>query len=199
MPNPQSEIEQLLESHPPDDPKIIEAAVKHYYPEVYRLSISILKDRDAAEDVTQDTFITAALKLDQFQGRAQFKTWLFTIAVNACRDHLRRKKTRQKFYNTLRAIQFLVPRPLLPEESALQNETQAQLWAAVDELGERQRVPIILHIAHDLSVHEISQILNVKEKTIYSRLYAGFRKLRQSLDGSVDLDFDEEKRKEVFG
>jgi RNA polymerase sigma factor (sigma-70 family) len=81
-----------------------------------------------------------------------------------------------------------MPGPPNPEQATLHAEAGSQLWAAVDQLGEKHRVTIILRMVHGLSIREIAQVLETREKTVYSRLYDAFRKLRQELDGQVELE-----------
>jgi RNA polymerase sigma-70 factor (ECF subfamily) len=152
------------------------------------VAVSILRDPDEAKDATQDTFLTVMTKLDQYRIGTNFRAWLYTITVNTCRGYLRKRKTRESLTRLLTSVQALVVRPPNPEESTLQRETRSQLWAAVDRLGEKHRVTIILRMVHGLSVQEIAQVLEVREKTVYSRLYDAFRKLRHDLDGQIELE-----------
>jgi RNA polymerase sigma-70 factor (ECF subfamily) len=182
------DIDHLLRCHHTDDPAIIEEMIERYYALVYREALSILRDPDEAKDATQDTFIKAMTKLDQYRVGTNFQAWLYTIAVNTCRGYLRKRKTRDSLARTLTAVQALVSRSPGPEESTLQSETRSQLWAAVEQLGEKHRTTVVLRIVYGLSVQEIAQMLGVKEKTVYTRLYDAFRKLRGQLDGQVELE-----------
>jgi RNA polymerase sigma-70 factor (ECF subfamily) len=188
MSNHYAEIDRLLRCHHTDDPIIIEEIINHCYAVVYRVAVSILRDPDEAQDATQDTFIILMTKLDQYHIGTNFKAWLYTVAVNTCRGYLRKRRTRESLMRLLMPLQALVDRPPNPEQSALQSETRSDLWAAVDQLGEKHRMTIILRIEHGLSVKEIAQVLGVREKTVYSRLYDAFRKLRHKLDGQVELE-----------
>jgi RNA polymerase sigma-70 factor (ECF subfamily) len=176
--------EQLLQRSHVRDPLITEALVQQYYAYVYRLALSILNDPDEAEDAAQETFIAAALNLDRYRGESSLKTWLYSIALNTCRGHLRKRKARNTMRKTWQAIYSLMSRPPTPEESALRAEADVQLWAAVDDLTEKHRVPIILRYAHNLTVPEIAQILEISEGTVHSRLHYARRKLQGVLSYS---------------
>jgi RNA polymerase sigma-70 factor (ECF subfamily) len=78
------DINRLLRCHHTDDPAIIEEMIERYYATVYREALSMLRDPDEAKDATQDTFIKAMTKLDQYRVGTNFKAWLYTIAVNTC-------------------------------------------------------------------------------------------------------------------
>lgn len=74
------------------------------YNYVSRLALSILVDRDDAEDAAQETFIRAACNLDKLRGEADIKTWLYAIALNVCRKELQKRKSRQALGKALRGL-----------------------------------------------------------------------------------------------
>lgn len=177
-------LEQLLQRSQVNDPLIAEALVEQYYGYIYRLALSILNDPDEAEDAAQETFISAVLNLDRFRGEASLKTWLYSIALNTCRGHLRKRKARQAMRNAWQALQTLASRPPTPEESAVQSEADALLLQAIDDLEEKQRLPVILRYGHGLPVTDIAQVLGISEGTVHSRLHYARRKLNGYLDHS---------------
>ena len=71
--------------------------------------------------------------------------------------------------------------PIHPEEIVIQRESNQSLWQAIDELGEKHRLPILLHYYHDFSVTEIAQIMDIKEGTVLSRLFTARERLRSDL------------------
>src|SRR4030095_6915108 len=75
------------------DSLAIERLVQTYQGAVYRLALSILDDSDEADDATQEVFVAALRALESFRGNASFKTWLFSITVNVCRNRLTRHKS----------------------------------------------------------------------------------------------------------
>lgn len=158
-----------------------EALVRQYYPYLYRLVYSIVGDRAEADDVTQESFVTAFKKVGQFEPGTNFRAWLSTIAVNKSRDRLRRRRSRQRLRQTLQAIASLVRSAPSPEEELVRKERDTELWAAVEALGERHRLPIILRYVHNLPIGEIADILQVKEGTIHSRLHYANEKLARQI------------------
>ena len=195
MDNHQSGIDELLRRRHPSDPYVIEEMVRAYRIQVYRLALSILDHPDEADDATQDALIRAATHLDRYQVGTNFRAWIFTIAVNTCRGYLRKKAARANLNKILISLGSLVSRPVNPEAKAVQHETRTQLWDLVEKLPEKQRLAVILHLAHGLSVAEVAQILSIKPKTVYSRLYAAFRSLRRQLQLSGDYRLVEGKEK----
>lgn len=83
---------ELVEKVKAGDRKAFSELVKRHQRSVLRLSLRFVKDMGAAEDVTQDAFIKAYEKLNSFEGRASFKSWLFQIAVNTARNKIRESK-----------------------------------------------------------------------------------------------------------
>ena len=156
--------------------------MEQYYPYIVRLSASVLHDRAEAEDVAQETFVIALTKIDAIDSTTNMQAWLSTIAVNKSRDILRKRKTRQKFQSVLDALRPKSNPSEMPESTAMQQESAAHLWQAVDELKEKHRLPILLRYVHDLSIREIAEILETKEGTIHSRLHYACQKLGAKLD-----------------
>ncbi len=171
------DIDDLLRKFGPEDPQVVKAMVEVYEQFIYRLARAILNDSEEAADVTQDTFILAARKLCHYQPGTNFKAWLYTITVNNARGAIRKSKARQVMRDVF-GIRSIKKTSTTPEEVFLEGENKAVLWRYVQLLNERQRLPIILRIVEELSIKEIAEILDIKEKTVYSRLYDGFRILR---------------------
>jgi len=158
----------------------LERLVQEHYAYIRRLALSILNDPDEAEDAAQETFIAAHRAWASFRGQASARTWLTSIAVNACRGRLRKRKVRQGLQNTLIALHLLRSRPASPEQSAIQNEASRLLWQAVDALDEKHRLPLILRYVHELSVPQIAAALRISPGTVHSRLHYARLKLLQS-------------------
>lgn len=175
----QHNLETIILRGKPSDPLVIEALVKEYYAYLLRLSISILQNRQEAEDATQEAIITAVANLHKFRKEASLKTWLYTITLNTCRGHLRKQKTRQTLQNTLQSLHLTKSHTIpSPENSSLHNESAHELWSAVDSLSEKHRLPVILRYVHELQIAEIAQILNLSEGTVHSRLHFARKKLK---------------------
>jgi len=156
----------------------LESLMTRHYSSVYHLCLSILADPDEAEDIAQETFIAASMKLDDFRGDADIKTWLFSIAINRSRGNLRKRKAQQALKNVLQSV---VTFSKEPEEAALLTEKDEQLWQVVDSFGDKHRIPVILRYVHQMPISDIARILEVKEGTIHSRLFYAHQKIRREL------------------
>ena len=161
------------------DSLAIERLVQTYQGEVYRLALSILDDSDEADDATQEVFLSVLRALESFRGHAAFKTWLFSITVNVCRNRLGRAKSRGRLQQMLQSLFSL--EQAHPEKEAVQNEAGAALGRAIRALDDKHRIPVILRYYHDLSVADIAEMLGVPIGTVHSRLNHAREKLRRLL------------------
>ena len=161
----------------------IEMLVHEYETGVFRLALSILGDQAEANEVLQETFLSALRALPTYVEKKSLKAWLYTIAVNHSRSHLRKRKILERLRSTLTTI-FRVEseKQISPEEAVIQNEKEVALWRSLNQLDERHRIVVILRYFHELPVTEISEILSVNEGTIHSRLHNAREKLRDSLN-----------------
>jgi RNA polymerase sigma-70 factor (ECF subfamily) len=157
----------------------VERLVNYYKDGVFRLALSVLDDAAEASEATQDAFIAALGALETYRDGSSFKSWLYTIALNTSRSRLRKRKTLAALSNTLQAI-FRVQsqKDPSPEDILIQNEQDAQVWEALNQLGEKHRLPMILRYYHELSMAEIAEILRINEGTVRSRIHTAQEKLR---------------------
>ena len=177
-------LENVIPNASPGDPQVYECLMVEYFPFIYRLSISILGDASEADDAAQETFIRAVTHLDTFQTGSHLKSWLARIAINVCRDTLRRSKARTRLAQLLGmgSLQTGHSAPST-EEVVLRNERQRSLHRSIAALDEKHRLPLLLRYVYGMSIAEISQTLQLSEGTVHSRLHYAHLKLRHSLSG----------------
>jgi RNA polymerase sigma-70 factor (ECF subfamily) len=164
-----------------DPGRLAEAMLDRYYAALHYLAYSILGDADEADDAVQEGLIRALAKIDGYRPGSNMKAWLSSIVVNNCQDRMRRRKARQRLNQGLGWLLRGRPPRKTPEEGRVNEEAKTALWSTVNKLGEKHRTPIILRYLHDFSVREISQILNIREGTVYSRLHHACRSLGRQL------------------
>ena len=160
----------------------IEMFVRQYETGVFRLALSIVGDQAEANEITQETFISALRSLPAYQENKSLKAWLYTIALNKSRSQLRKRKTLERLRTSLNSIfRVELQKQMLPEESTIQNDEEAEIWNALNKLDEPFRIVVILRYFHELSIADISEILSVNEGTIHSRLHTARERLRNAL------------------
>jgi RNA polymerase sigma-70 factor, ECF subfamily len=176
-------LAHLLQRSLDGDADAIQALVQSHQAAVYRLALSILDDPVEAEEAAQDAFVRALSALSTYRGDAQFKSWLFSITINLCRQRLKKRKAKEILLGTLQSIFRLKGEGLAhPEEVLIRREAKTALWSAVEALGEKHRLPLILYYQHELSVAEIAEVLDLRLGTVLSRLYTARERLRAALD-----------------
>jgi len=163
--------------------------VEVHYDLIYRLALRIMENSQDAEDVLQETFIKAFRYINNFDGRASISTWLYRIATNEALMILRRRRPEAV------SIEEPVegdsdPQPMqivdwccLPEEMLMTEEARAYLDRAVESLSSSLRVVFVLRDLQGLSTRETSEVLDISEMAVKTRLSRARLQLRELLSG----------------
>lgn len=152
------------------------------YQRVFNYMSYRLSSLHEAEELTSQVFEHVLRKIDQFNpALAPFEAWLFAIARNIVNDHYRLKKRWS--WLPLDNIKNLVSRQPDPEETALQNEEQRKLLAAMASLNERERNLVALKFASGLKNREIAKLTGLSESHVGVLLYRSLHRLREQLEG----------------
>ena len=171
------DVDQLLLHGEYKETELARAILDAYYTHLHYVSYSILEDSTAADDVVQDTMLTALSKIERYEPGTDLKAWLCRIAINRCRDVLRKRKVREKWYGVWLRVAMVGSPPHTPERRTADHELAGELWQAVDQLDDKHRLPIILHYVHGMTAPEIAEVMGIREGTVYSRLYYACQKL----------------------
>jgi len=175
------EIDQLIARCRAGDEEAVSRLVKDNQAAIFRLGLSILDDPAEADEATQETFLAALRNLGSYRGGASLRTWLFAIAINVCRGRLRRRRSWQRMQTVLLGKWLGEEQSVQPEAVSAQREQADMVWQAVQDLGEKHRLPVILRYYHDLPVAEIAGVLGISEGTVHSRLSIARDRLRGAL------------------
>jgi RNA polymerase sigma-70 factor (ECF subfamily) len=160
--------------------------IKRWERPIYALAYRTLGREDDARDVCQETFLRAYRAIKGFKGQAKFSSWLYRIALNLCRDWMR----RQRRTPTVQAPEDVDLADLAAEQGPSESiETlvgRRQLGravaAAMSRLPEEQRTAIILKEYHGLTFQEIAEMQGVPLSTVKTRLYQGLSVVRRQLE-----------------
>jgi len=134
-----------------------EELVMKYQREVYGLACRIISDPEEAKDMTQQAFLQAFVHIKSFRQDAQFRTWLFRIAINQCYNYL---KSRKKFGDPVDMdTMVLVGNEESPESDLVSQDNRRRLYEALERLPAKQRAVITLKVEQGLSYQEISRVL----------------------------------------
>ncbi len=176
----------LIRRFQSDQPRVFEALYDRFKDYVYRIALFVTRDGAAAEDAVQETFLDVLRALPNYrvEGPARFETWLYRVTVNRCRSSLRRKRLPSAEWDDIEERLERIPESHPdhdPENFALRRERAVDLWRAVDELPEKQRVVVLLRYQQGLAYDEIAQTLGISKGSVKSRLYHAHRKLKGRL------------------
>ena len=144
---------------------------------VFGICLRMLRNRDAALDAVQETFLTVFRKADRYKAEAAFSTWLYRVAVNTCYDQLRRAKRRSA--DTLpEGHDPADPRGADAFESA---EVRPEIEAALQSIGPEFRAAVVLVDLEGLALETAADMLGVPVGTVKSRVFRGRRQLAEHL------------------
>ncbi|HEY2844669.1 MAG TPA: RNA polymerase sigma factor [Bryobacteraceae bacterium] len=165
-----------------------DSLVRQHQPRIFRFLLASLRDRDAAENLTQDCFVRAYKARDQFRGNSSLGTWLMHIAANLVRDH--ESNSRLKFWKRklLSNVDFkdlsewIPDRQKSPEAMAVAKEEVQAIWKAAGHLSERQRTVFLLRFVEDMDLLEIAAVTGMKEGTVKTHLFRAVQAVRLELE-----------------
>ncbi len=178
--------EALVEAAQRGNLDAFNALILYYQNQVYNLAYHIMHDAAAADDATQEAFISAYRALDKFRG-GSFRAWLLRIVSNACYDELRRRKRRPAVswedFGDLEqeANPHLVDESETPEEIMQREDLRKFLDRTLAMLPEEQALAIVLVDRLGYSYEEAAEAMEVPLGTIKSRLYRGRSQMRDLL------------------
>jgi len=152
---------------------------------IFALAYRVIGREEDARDVCQDTFLRAYRALGGFKGQAKFSSWLYRIALNLCRDWIRRER-RTPVAQAPEGVDLIeLAGETSPsdsvEELVARREIGRAVARAMADLPEEQRTAIILKEYHGLTFQEIADMLECPLSTVKTRLYQGLSVLRRQL------------------
>jgi RNA polymerase sigma-70 factor (ECF subfamily) len=148
--------------------------VRRHQTAVYRVCYRILGSREDAEDATQEAFIRAYRKLETFQGRSGFKTWMLRLAINVSLNERGRRKELPR--------REMLPEPVPgPEEEMIEAEAAARLHKALQIVQPNHRAAVVLHDLEGLTYEEAAKSMGVPEGTVKSWAHRGRKRLKELL------------------
>ena len=163
------------------DQRAMEQIVKRYEKQVYNTAFGIVGNREDAQDITQDVFLTIWNKIGQFKFRSKFSTWIYQIAKNQSLNLKNLKKRRQTDATEINDSQAWVPvDERTPETTLLVYEQQKLLLRALDNLKEKHRTILVLREMEALSYDDISEVLGCSTGRVKSRLHEARLALRKA-------------------
>ncbi len=162
-----------------------EELIKDYKKMAYNIALRVLRNKEDAEDISQEALIKVFKNISSFNMKSSFKVWLYRIVMNTCLDFKRKKSI----------ISYSIDKPLENDESemmqeiadntynpdiVIQNELESQmLYESIDSLDDDFRIVIVLRDLQGLSYKDIASVLSCNEGTVKSRLNRARNKLKE--------------------
>jgi RNA polymerase sigma-70 factor (ECF subfamily) len=177
----------LVEAARRNDPEAFNELMTRYGPRVFRLARRITRNREDAEDVSQDSCLRAFLHMDTFRGDSRFSTWLSRIAINQSLMKLRTHRRSELHFDRLASAEDMPSCAEIadctptPEQRYSQEELLRILASAMDELPLAQREILHLRDVEEHSTEETAAILGLSNTAVKSRVRRGRQRLRKSV------------------
>jgi RNA polymerase sigma-70 factor (ECF subfamily) len=190
MRNPRTE--HLLERLQQGDDRAIADLADSYGPKIHQLAFRYLRNKEDAEEVTQDVLYKVYRNVGEFRGDAALSSWIYRITFNAAMSRLRSaayqralEEQRTSAANGDDASVAVLPEPAdwsnIADEELLRSQMRRRLFRAVLALPAIYRAPVVLRDIQGMSTEEASAMLHVKDQTLKSRLHRGRLMLRKQL------------------
>jgi RNA polymerase sigma-70 factor (ECF subfamily) len=181
---------QLIEAYRAGDPEALAELLVAYQRRVYGVCYRMVRNPEAAADLTQDSLIKVMEGLDSYDGRAAFSTWVIRVTMNCCLSHLRKERLRRHgSLDQPTAEGALPPSFHLPSEAELsglrrveQAEMRSVLLRALASLEPHMRAVLVLRDLQGLEYQQIGQVLGVPVGTVKSRLFRARAALRAAAE-----------------
>ena len=172
----------LIDAIRSGDTKAYAQLVNRYKDLVYTLALRMVKHREEAEEVAQDTFVKVFRSLNRFKGDSKFSTWIYRITYNTSLDRLKKNK---KHYNDIEIDDYTFNQ-LGTIDNALDNlineEKSKLIRQCIDKLPEDSSSLLTLFYFEELSLDEISKIINIEANTVKVKLFRARKKLAVILE-----------------
>ena len=180
--------EQLMLNAGQGDRNAFDELVRRYSSRMVNVAYQVLGDRELAEDVAQETFLRAYKSAARYRQISKFSTWLYTIALNLCRNELRRRKFKTYSLEGMAErdeeskVRVDIPdEKTQPDLDLERKEAGTLVRQAVEKLPEKFKTPLVLRDIQELTYEEISEILDLPEGTVKSRINRGRLRVKEIL------------------
>ena len=170
--------------------------VELYKNKIFNTAIGILQNEHDAEEITQEVFIEVFRSIKNFKNEATLSTWIYRIAINKSLDFIRKSKRNKRFGIVINLLKEETNEPIIhpknffhPGIALEQKEKSAILFAAIEQLNERQKTCFVLKYVEGLSQREISEVMQCAEGAVESMLSRAKENLRKTLGDYFDKNY----------
>ena len=185
--NDQHYINKILEG----DSKSFAILVDRYKDLVFTLALRMVKNREEAEEVSQDTFLKVFKSLNKFKGDSKFSTWIYRVGYNTCLDRIKKNKRAQRTV----AIDEFTEHQIKTLDNALDNMEMEERKLAIQHclqlLPSEDSYLMTLYYFEELSLEEISKIIDITVNNVKVKLFRSRKKLATILKQRIEPEIIE--------
>lgn len=183
--------EELVDRFRSGDEDSFRILVERHSPRIFNIACRTVRDRNLAEDISQEVFLRVYRFLDGFRKECRFSTWLYRITINVCFNAQRKRKEEPKVLIPSWEVANVGRNPgtaqledesFSPQKTLEKKELTTKIKSAIDSLPGVLKMTFILREFEDLSYRELAKVLRCSEGTIKSRLCRARESLRQKLE-----------------
>jgi RNA polymerase sigma-70 factor (ECF subfamily) len=179
----QTDDRELVRRIRDGDAEALRAIVERYQDRIFSLIYGIVRDRHEVEDVAQEVFLKVYTRIHAFDERSKFYTWLYRVAANAAKDHVKKRSRRPAV--PLEDDEVLPATEDSPVGQAAVAEMRRLVREAIAALPVRYREVLTLRELEGLSYNEIASVLQISIGTVESRLHRARAKLKRRMERHV--------------
>ena len=161
--------------------------VDRYKEKIYRLAFRYLGDHSAAEGASMEAFLNAYKGLPRFNGKARFETWLYRIALNVCKTHIRRINRERARFVPLESDDYSDQTQKSPRGNLLEKELEMKVKNAIDDLPAKLKSVWVLFAAEGMKIAEIAEIEECSVGAVKNRLFHARKKLQKTLSRYMEV------------
>jgi RNA polymerase sigma-70 factor (ECF subfamily) len=155
----------------------IKSIVKDYHALVYRTCYSIIMNREDAEDITQEVFLTVHQLINSFNNNSKISTWLYRIAVNKSLNHIRKNKVVMVEYNQEHDFNYYID----ISSNEILDKRKAMLKKALSELPEKQRTAFVMNKYNGFTAKEIAEIFECSLSSVEVSIHRAFKNISKKI------------------
>jgi RNA polymerase sigma-70 factor (ECF subfamily) len=181
-------IQVLLEKAKEGDRLAFQAIVTLYQQKVFLLAYSIMRNKEDAVDIVQETFLRLLQKLGSYEREKSFQAWLLQMAKNLCIDYYRKNYSRRRKFESSKSIEELNLAADDGPDSPASADLRRIFSRCLEKLGERQRLVFVMKHYNGLQYQEIAQILNISLGTVKSLHFKAVQNLRKLLSPYLGME-----------
>ncbi|CAN5220167.1 sigma-70 family RNA polymerase sigma factor [soil metagenome] len=156
---------------------------------IFHVVRSFEKNEEEVKGIVQEIFVKAYTKMDTFGNRSKFSTWIYSIALNHCKDYAKNIRRNNSRFSELEdsCIDNTESSDLQPDESIEQNESRHALFSAIRKLSPEQSEPLLMKYRDGMSYKTISEQMDISESALKVRVHRARSELKRLLEQKVRL------------